>query len=236
MYRAVLTLLLLVLILFTCTPEQPGKHLFILSGQSNMARLDPAETFTPLVKETFGEDQVVVVKHAKGAQPIHRWYRNWEAPPEDSTVGQPDLYDSLLARVQPVIEQEQIATVTFLWMQGERDARQGWGDQYKSSLQGLYDQLSEELARDDIHFVIGRLSDFDLSNERYPHWTKVREAQVATAESNPRFDWINTDDLNEGVNGLGDTISNDLHMSVGGYRIMGKRFAEKAIQLILENE
>ncbi len=236
MYKALPTLLLLILALSACTSGQQGKHLFILSGQSNMARLDPAETFTPALEKAFGEDQVVVVKFAQGARPIHRWYRNWQAPAGDSTVGNPDLYDSLMTRVMPVIEQEPIATITFLWMQGERDARMGWGDQYERSLRGLYDQLSDDLDRDDIHFVIGRLSDFDLTNQRYPHWTKVREAQVRVAGSNARFGWINTDNLNEGINSRGDTISNDLHMSVEGYRIMGKHFAEKAIQLIGENK
>ena len=52
------------------------------------------------------------------------------------------------------------------------------------------------------------------------------------AESKPRFDWINTDDLNDGVNRKGKEIKNDLHMSSEGYVIMGKRFADKAIQLI----
>ena len=121
-------------------------------------------------------------------------------------------------------------------MQGERDAREELGGSYKDNLIGLYDQLSIDLERDDINFVIGRLSDFDMYNQRYPDWTLIREIQVEVANSNSRFDWIDTDDLNDGLNARGGSISNDLHMSVEGYKIMGERFADKAIKLIVNKE
>ena len=38
-------------------------HLFILSGQSNMAGLNPDLSFTPRVEQHFGKDRVIVVKH-----------------------------------------------------------------------------------------------------------------------------------------------------------------------------
>lgn len=41
-----------------------GKHLFILSGQSNMVGLDPNITFTPNVTAALGKDAVIVVKDA----------------------------------------------------------------------------------------------------------------------------------------------------------------------------
>ncbi len=64
----------------------------------------------------------------------------------------------------------------------------------------------------------------------------VRDIQMKVGESNPRFGWINTDDLNDGKDKNGKDIINNLHMSEEGYRIMGERFAEKAIQLIREND
>lgn len=63
----------------------------------------------------------------------------------------------------------------------------------------------------------------------------IREIQVKVAESDPRFGWINTDDLNDGYNRQGKEIKNDLHMSAEGYRIMGQRFADKSIELIHAN-
>ena len=64
----------------------------------------------------------------------------------------------------------------------------------------------------------------------------IRAIQVKVAESNPRFDWIDTDDLNDGINSEGKEIKNDLHMSKKGYEIMGKRFADKSIRLIEKNK
>ena len=86
--------------------------------------------------------------------------------------------------------------------------------------------------RSGIGMSLGRLSDFDLGNKRYPHWTKVREAQVAVAEADPNGAWVNTDDLNDGVNRRGKQIKNDLHYSAEGYKTLGKRFAAAAIKLI----
>jgi lysophospholipase L1-like esterase len=52
------------------------------------------------------------------------------------------------------------------------------------------------------------------------------------AESDSRFDWVDTDDLNDGVNRRGEEIRDDLHMSADGYVILGKRFADTAITYI----
>ena len=222
------------LILSSCVSEQKEKHLFILSGQSNMAGLKPEESFTPAVIKKFGEENIIVVKSAFGGQPIRRWYRDWKPIEGEVPEVQADLYDSLMVKVNKAIDNdnENIATVTFIWMQGERDAREKLGQVYETSLTGLYKQLSNDLKRNDINFIIGRLSDFDMANEKYPHWTMIRDIQVKVAESDPRFEWINTDDLNDGINRNGEKIKNDLHMSAKGYEIMGKRFANKAIKLI----
>lgn len=228
-----LFLSLVVLLLASCNPESKGKHLFILSGQSNMAELFPEESFTPIIEAQFGKDKVIIVKDAHGGQPIRRWYKNWKPLQGDAPKAQPDLYDSLWTKTNTAIQKEKIATVTFIWMQGERDAREKLGDVYERSLIGLYDQLSADLKRNDLNFIIGRLSDFDMQNERYPHWTLIRDIQVKVAESDPRFGWINTDDLNDGFNRKGEKIKDDLHMSTDGYTEMGKRFAERAILLIM---
>lgn len=223
---------LMVVIVLSCVSKQEGKHLFILSGQSNMVGLKPEQSFTPTIIEKFGEENVIVVKDALGAQPIRRWYKDWKPLEGTEPKAQPDLYDTLMTKVYLAIENEKIATVTFIWMQGERDAREKLGEVYEESLIGLYEQLSNDLGRKDINFILGRLSDFDMLNEKYPHWTMVRDIQVKVGESNSRFNWINTDDLNDGIDRNGKEIKNDLHMSAEGYVIMGQRFAEKAIQLI----
>ena len=51
--------------LLTLTPAitmAGGKHLFILSGQSNMAGMKPEVSFTPAVTKAFGKENIIVAK------------------------------------------------------------------------------------------------------------------------------------------------------------------------------
>jgi len=236
-------ILLLFVPLLSAIAGNNEKHLFILSGQSNMARLDPEISFNPTVEAEFGKENVTVVKDAEGGGPIRRWYKKWkpaEGYDENETgypierEGRPNggLYERLMAKVKEATVGKEFATVTFVWMQGERDARESHGAVYIASLEGLYAQLAADLEREDINFVLGRLSDYDMPNKQAPHWTFVRDALVTVAEAHPRTEWVNTDDLNDGIDRDGKEVINDLHYSVEGYRVFGERLAEKSIKLI----
>ncbi|MBO6536757.1 MAG: hypothetical protein JJ966_11065 [Balneolaceae bacterium] len=209
-----------------------GKHLFILSGQSNMVRLNVEDTLIPTLAAEFGSDHIIVVKDAMGSQPISRWYKGWVSSDGSVPKARGDLYDSLMEKVYSEIENQQIRTVTFVWIHGERDARISEGDVYMSSVIGLFNQLKRDLQRENINMVIARLSDFDLDNEKWPHWTKVRQAQEKIADEYSNILWVNTDDLNTGFNNNNEFIQDDLHYTVEGYRILGIRVAESAIKLI----
>ena len=113
-----------------------GKHLFILSGQSNMQGHRPDEAFTPAVKAALGKDNVIVVQDALGGQPIQRWWKAWKSPEGEKPENTGDLYDRLMAKVRSEIKGQKLTTVTFIWMQGERDAKMRWGKVYAASLKG----------------------------------------------------------------------------------------------------
>ena len=140
-----------------------------------------------------------------------------------------------MKKVAEATKGKKVTTVTFVWMQGERDAKEKHGEVYAAAMRGLIDQTAGDLKRDKINFVIGRLSDFDMDNKRYPHWTMVRDAQVKVAESDKRGAWVDTDDLNDGKNKRGNEIKDDLHYSVEGYKTLGQRFADAAIALIKQS-
>ena len=76
--RTILIICLTAIIMSSCNAKQEGKHLFILSGQSNMAGLRPEESFTPAVEAEFGIENVIIVKSARGGQAIRRWYKDWQ--------------------------------------------------------------------------------------------------------------------------------------------------------------
>ncbi len=196
------------------------------------AFLRPEESFKPIVENALAPDDVIIVHDAAGGQPIRRWHKGWKPASGDAPELTGDLSDRLWHRVQEATAGRTLSSVTFVWMQGERDAHEQHGDVYAASLRGLIDQLAKDLGRDDLHFVIGRLSDFDLDDARYRHWTNVRTAQVAVAERDPRGAWADTDDLNDGANRRGKEIRNDLHYSAQGCVTLGRRFAEEALQLL----
>jgi len=116
-------------------------------------------------------------------------------------------------------------------MQGERDAKLGWGNVYEKSLAGLIKQLKDDLGRDDVNIVIGRLSDFDKDGKEIPDWPLVREIQMRVAKQVGGA-WINTDDLNTGLARNGKDYVDDLHYAAAGYPIFGKRMADAAIKMI----
>lgn len=97
--RTVLLLCLTTFIMSSCNQEKQGKHLFILSGQSNMAGLRPEESFTPAIEGEFVRENVIVIKDARGGQPIRRWYKDWKPLEGNEPEAQPDLYDSLMTKV-----------------------------------------------------------------------------------------------------------------------------------------
>jgi len=209
-------------------PGETSTHLFILSGQSNMARMDPHLTFVPAVQAAFGADRVTVVHAAWGGQPIRRWYKQWTSSSGEKIAPTGDLYDKMMSQVKQAVANRPVETVTFVWMQGERDALRRHADVYEDSLRGLIQQLADDLGRTDLHLVIGRLSD----SARYKDWRMVQAAQMRVADEHPKGAWINTDDLNSGIDGKGEEIHDNLHFSVEGYKVLGQRFADAAIQLI----
>jgi len=225
--------------------EKAPVKVYILSGQSNMYKMDPAISFTPTVQKAFGMDNVTVVKSAKRGAPIREWDKDYTWPegrPIPQGRKRPDkpkkvkmefgrLYDGMMAAVKKATAGKTYDTVTFIWMQGETDAGAGLVELYVDSFQRILARLKSDLKVESINIVIGRLSDYGLGNgESKDAWTKMRRIQVKLAEDNPNGAWVNTDDLNDLVK-YGQTV-NGLHYTEEGYKILGERFAEKAIVLI----
>ena len=204
--------------------DKPIK-VFILSGQSNMAGLDPNVSFTPAVQEEFGKDNVIVVKLAQGGQPIRRWYKNWKSANGTPSKNNGDLYDRLMQLVKKAVDDKKIATVTFVWMQGERDAKTKEFSVYGDSLKGLVKQLQDDLKRKDINVVIGKLGKGQLKGKPWSKdWAAFRRVQEDLCKANPRWEIVDCDDL--------EMRKDNLHFSAKGYKGMGERFAAKAIRLI----
>ena len=214
-------------------------HLFILSGQSNMAGMNPKTGFMPEAKKLFKDEKVDYIKVAKGGQPICRWVQEWENIAKkkglDSnhiqriTKGEGvQFYQPILDQYKEMLEKYPNPTsVTFCWMQGERDASGGADAAYKDTLKLLITNLRRDLKRPDMNFVIGRISDAALER---PSWVAVRKAQREIANEDPRGAWVDVDDLNNREKG--GKLINAVHYTRKGYFILGQRFARQGHALV----
>jgi hypothetical protein len=203
-----------------------GVNLLLLSGQSNMANMDPTRVFIPEVEKHFGAENVVVVKVARSGQPIRRWYKKWNMTGKQNQnlaqIG--DLYDKLIAETTTATNGKSIKSVTLIWMQGERDAKEHLSDRYEEAFLGVLNQVKSDLKVKNLNYIIGRLSDSGVGNK---DWDKIREIQQKLGEASTRSAWIDTDDLNDYDNG-----KNNLHYSTAGYDLLAKRYVEKVKELV----
>lgn len=215
-------------------PAPEGKHLFILSGQSNMREPLPA-SFRESVSKVFGKEGVIVVTVARPSQSINQWYKKW-TPPEgvnaDKVKDVGLLYDSLMSSVKRSIVGQKIASVTFVWMQGEADAESGWGAVYEKSFYGVLDQIKVDLDVKSVNFVLGRINDYWLPRKGIVDGDLVRSIQEKLGDDNANGDWVDTDDLNTGLNPWGIYEVDSGHFPNAAYRIIGQRFARKACKLV----
>ena len=127
------------------TEKDNPVHLFVLSGQSNMAGMDPETGFMKEAKKLFKDEKVVYIKVAKGGQPICRWLEEWQDIAKKNGLGEKDIkrihkggevkfYQPILDQYKEMLEKyPKFASVTFCWMQGERDANENEADNHKEA-------------------------------------------------------------------------------------------------------
>ena len=237
-----ITLLTFSLTFFASAKSDSEKpvHLFVLSGQSNMAGMDPETGFMTEAKKLFKDEKVVYIKVAKGGQPICRWLEEWQDIGKKNGLGEKDIKrihkDGEVEFYQPILDQykemldkhPKFESVTFCWMQGERDANGGGQPAYKDSLQLLISKLRRDLERPDMNIVIGRLSD---AGEKKESWAAMRKIQMEIVDEDPSGAWVDVDDLNDREKD--GKVSNSVHYNrPEGYIILGQRFARQGYALI----
>lgn len=189
--------------------------------------------FTEQVIEAFGSDQVTVVFHCKSGRGIRFWVPEYQQPKErDLSVrkmnSNGEEYGPLLKVAQGAMEKQRFDHVGLIWMQGESDGLNRLSTVYKESFKQLILNLKRDLQREDLFFVIGRISDYGLGGEQHDHWQRVRDAQVSLGQEENGA-WIDTDDLNGGDD---QTPTGLLHYPNEGSRMLGQRLAQKAITMI----
>ena len=235
--------ILFILSIQCLTADDKPVHLFILSGQSNMVRMNPKTGFIPEAQNLFKDEKIVYIKKSMGSQYIHRWLKEWDEIAKSKGLEEKHrkriLRDGKVLYYQPILDQykellkkyPKPASVTFCWMQGESDAQGRVSAAYKDSLKLLISNFRRDLKRPDMNVVIGRIADYALDNKEC---VKIRRVQVEIANEDPHGAWIDTDDLNNIE--VNDVLKNDIHYSKKGYVVLGQRFARQAHALITGKE
>ena len=222
------------------TPAEKPAHLFILSGQSNMAGMDPKLGLEPEGALLFPNANVAYIKVAAGGQPIRYWVAEWDeiakkhgvdvekARAADKNKGT-IYYKLILDQYAALLKKyPNPASVTFCWMQGESDAKKNFQEPYNEALKQLITNLRRDLKQPEMKFVIGRISDHKKAGDA--PWEAVRQGQVNLAKSDPLGAWVDCDDLNnKEKNGV---TTDDLHYTKEGYELLGRRYVRQAKLLI----
>ena len=215
---------------------RPLRHLFILSGQSNMTAALEAG-FRDVMHRELGEDMVSIVRQSKPGRGIRFWVENYELPEDHPfhgrlKAGNGEEFPKMLAAARSAGDPGSFATVTLIWMQGESDASRNLAPAYGQSFKTLVTRLKGGLGIARMHFVIGRISDHGLDGGQSAGWKAMRRVQVELADSDPLGAWIDTDDLN---GGNADHPRGELHYPADRCPELGARFAEAAIRQLRES-
>jgi len=218
-------------------------HLFVLSGQSNMARMNVGWGLLPEAKKLFKDEKIVYIKVNQGSQHIHRWLPEWDEIAKSNGVDEKHrkkilrnrkaiYYQRILDQYKEMLKKHpKLASVTFCWMQGESDAQGRVSVAYKDSLKLLISKLRRDLKHPDMNVVIGRIADYALDKKEC---VEIRRIQLEVANEEPRGAWVDTDDLNNiEVDGV---MTNDIHYNKEGYTVLGQRFVRQAHALITGKE
>ena len=205
-----------------------------------MQGMDPETGFLPEANKLFKGDQVVYIKVAKGGQPICRWLEEWTDIAEEKGLdakhisrihrdGKVEFYQPILDQYQEMLKKHpKLTSVTFCWMQGERDANGGGQPAYKDALKLLITKLRRDLDRPDMNIVIGRLSDAGQQKES---WGAMRKIQMEIVNEDPSGAWVDVDDLNNREKD-GKVINAVHYNRPEGYITLGRRFVRQGYALI----
>lgn len=207
--------------------NDPGVHLFILTGQSNMANIDPMDTFIPTLESTLEENSFEVIQYAMGGRSIGYWDQDFPYP-EDLVTSPGVMMPVLFRRAELALGERPLRRATLVWMQGEADAQQSYSNIYEDCFDRVLLDFQTELGLDTMDIVVGRISDSDNPSDE---WNNMR-ALLENIGNRDGAAWVSTDDLNNYVDPQTGTIQNTLHYTEEGYLTLGERFANAALSLL----
>ncbi|PQJ28115.1 sialate O-acetylesterase [Rubritalea profundi] len=232
MKKLIITLFLGLAVVAVAAPRK--RHLFIFAGENNMESVRPERTVIPALKKDkeVRKGELLWVREARREMSMHDVDEGWKDSEgktkkkfgPDYKVKQTKNYKRLLKNARQAAKKRPCDTIVLFWMQGESDAKNGWGDEYAASFKRFVTNLEKDLALGKINVVITRISDFGTENKKYPDWQNVRDAQKQLVKDNKGWILIDTDDKNGKLN--------KLQFDKKGIARIGELYAEIAIEFV----
>ncbi len=176
----------------------------------------PEISFGHEIVKVFPGEDIRFVKYAAGGTAL---YDDW------SPVIKGRPYTMFMRNVKEAIADLEKSKAKYeiagmLWLQGESDAHENKGADYKKNLTDFIAHVRKEFKTPEMPFIIARV------RSHYGGKTGqakiVRDAQVKIAESDKNTGWFDTDDL---------SMRNAGHYDAAGLIEIGKRFAKKYQEL-----
>ena len=238
-------------------PIKENTWVFILAGQSNMAgrgKVEPLDTIPNpriltinkagdllIAKEplhfyepaltgldcgmSFGKEllnhipdrvSILLIPTAVGGSAIGQWIN-------DSTYREVSLLSNFKEKVEIGKQYGEIKGI--LWHQGETDAANAESVEiHDEQLRALFGVFRAVAGKEDLPILLGELGSFSTTPD---NWRAMNAKIQEYVNSDPNAYLIPTGDLNH----KGDSI----HFDSEGQRTMGKRFAEKFVEMELES-
>jgi len=143
---------------------------------------------------------------AHGGSNMEQW------SPELRDDGDASLYGAMLNRIR----RNGGRVSGIIWYQGESDATNDMGANFRQNMENFLAALASDLKDDKVLFVQMQLARIIDNSSPIDHWNKIQYDQMALADEHPNVVTVPTVDME-----MGDTA----HISTEGYKELGRRIA-----------
>jgi len=181
----------------------------------NFAGLDCGMSFAgKLIKHIPDSITIALVPCAVGGSSVFEWLN-------DENHRGVNLLSNFRKKVQ--LSRKKGTIKGILWHQGESNANETDLPEYKDALLQLFGKFRASIENDELPIILGEIGKFAEPEEKAGYFEEINQIIRTVAAGNDNFYYVSS----EGMEHKGD----HLHFNSKGQRELGKRYAEKYIEV-----
>lgn len=210
--------------LFTGSGWEPlrnpvNRYSTVIAGDP-AARLGPGYTFARKLSEMTGR-RIGIVSNARGGTRIIQWQKGYAGEADF------DLYEEAVARARAALAMTPGARLAgIIWHQGEGDNSAAAAAQYMQRLSQLVADLRSDLQAPDAVLIVGEVGTWSGRGTHVNPVLRQVERQIENAY------WVSSAGLVPLLRADGTPIMTDPHFNTLSQRVLGLRYADKALEVI----